>query len=64
MKRLYRIVLLIIVLIFLSTYSPNEFNLILEKKNTFLKVQKIMIVNNFLIKNNEIRKNIQNNYRN
>ena len=58
MKKLYRIVLLIIVLIFLSTYSPNEFNFILEKKNTFLKVQKIMIVNNFLIKNNEIKKKL------
>ena len=58
MKKLYRIVLLIIVLIFLSTYSPNEFNLILEKKNTFLKVQKIMIVNNFLIKNNEIKEKL------
>jgi cell division septal protein FtsQ len=46
------------VLIFLSTYSPNEFNLILEKKNTFLKVQKIMIVNNFLIKNNEIKEKL------
>jgi len=58
MKRLYRIVLLIIVLIFLSTYSPNELNLIFEKKNTFLKVQKIMIVNNFLIKNNEIKEKL------
>jgi len=58
MKKLYRIVLLIIVLIFLSTYSPNEFNLIFKKKNTFLKVQKIMIVNNFLIKNNEIKEKL------
>ena len=58
MKKLYRIVLLIIVLIFLSTYSPSEFNLILEKNNTFLKIKKIIIVNNFLIKNNEIKKKL------
>ena len=58
MKKLYRIVLLIIVLIFLSTYNPSNFNLILKKKNTFLKVQKIMIVNNFLIKNNEIKEKL------
>ena len=55
MKKLYRIVLLIIVLIFLSTYNPNKFNLILEENNTFLKIQKIKIVDNFLIKNSEIK---------
>ena len=58
MKRLYRIVLLIIVLIFLSTYSPSGFNLILQKDNTFLKIQKIEIVNNSLIKNNEIKEKL------
>jgi len=58
MKKLYRIVLLIIVLIFLSTYNPNRFNLILEKNNNFLKVQKINIVDNFLIKNSEIKEKL------
>ena len=58
MKKLYRIVLLILVLIFLSTYSPNKFDLILEKNNTFLKIQKIKIVNNFLIKNSEIKEKL------
>lgn len=58
MKKLYRIVLLIILLIFLSSYNPIEFNLILEKNNTFLKIQKIKIVNNFLIKNSEIEKKL------
>ena len=58
MKKLYRIVLLIIVLIFLSSYNPIEFNLILKKNNTFLKIQKIKIVNNFLIKNSEIEKKL------
>ena len=58
MKKLYRIVLLILVLIFLSTYSPNKFDLILEKNNTFLKIQKIKIVNNFLIKSGEIKEKL------
>ena len=58
MKKLYRIVLLIIVLIFLSTYNPNEFDLVLKKDNTFLKIQKIKIVDNFLIKNSEIKEKL------
>ena len=58
MKKLYRILLLIIVLIFLSTYNPSEFNLILQKNNTFLKIQKIEIVNNFLIKDSEIKEKL------
>ena len=58
MKKLYRIVLLIIVFIFLSTYSPSGFNLILQKDNTFLKIQKIEIVNNSLIKDSEIKEKL------
>ena len=58
MKKLYRIVLLIIVLIFLSTYSPSWLNLIIQKDNTFLKIQKIEIVNNSLIKNSEIKEKL------
>ena len=58
MKKLYRIVLLIIVFIFLSTYSPSGFNLILQKNNTFLKIQKIEIVNNSLIKDSEIKEKL------
>ena len=58
MKKLYRIVLLVIVLIFLSTYSPSGFNLISKKDNTFLKIQKIEIVNNSLIKNSEIKEKL------
>ena len=62
MKKLYRIVLLIIVLIFLSTYSPSEFNLILKKDNAFFKIQKIEILNNFLIKEIEIKDKLINIY--
>ena len=58
MKKLYRIVLLIILLIFLSTYNPGGFNLILQKNNTFLKIQKIEIVNNSLIKDSKIKEKL------
>ena len=58
MKKLYRIVLLIIVFIFLSTYNPSGFNLILQKNNTFFKIQKIEIVNNSLIKDSKIKEKL------
>ena len=58
MKKLYRIVLLIIVLIFLSTYNPSGSSLILQKNNTFLKIQKIEIINNFLIEDSKIKERL------
>ena len=58
MKKIYRIIFLIIVLIFLSTYSPHGFNLILKKDSNFLTIKKIEIVNNSLIKTNEIREKL------
>ena len=58
MKKLYRVILLIAVLIFLSTYSPSEFNLALENNNAFLKIQKIIIADNFLIKNSQIEEKL------
>ena len=58
MKKLYRIVLLIIVLVFLSTYNPSNLNLVSKEKSTFLKVKKIEVVNNFLITQSEIREKL------
>ena len=54
MKKLYRILLLLVVFIFLSTFNPNKFNSISKKKNKFFEIQNIKIVNNFLIKKSEI----------
>ena len=54
MKKLYRIALLLIVFIFLSTYIPKDLDLISEKDPTFFKIQNIEIINNFLIKKKEI----------
>ena len=54
MKKLYRIALLLIVFIFLSTYIPKDLDLISEKNPTFFKIKNIEIINNFLIQKNEI----------
>ena len=58
MKKLYRIPLLLIAFIFLSTYNPNKFNSTLEEKYTFFEIKNIKIVNNFLIKKNEIKEKL------
>ena len=54
MKKLYRITILLAALTFLTTYSPNEFNVFPKKKNFFFKIQNIKIVNNHLIDQNRI----------
>ena len=54
MKKLYRIIILLAALIFLTTYSPSGFNHFPKKKNLFLKIQNIEIINNHLINENEI----------
>ncbi len=54
MKKFYRIFLLIISLVFLTTYNPNKFGKNLENNNTFFKIEKIIISNNFLVKEKEI----------
>ena len=54
MKRFYRIFLLIIAFVFLSTYSPNKFEVNLENNSTFFKIEKIIISNNLLINKDDI----------
>ena len=46
MKKFYRIILLVIALIFLSTFNPKELDLISEKNDSFFKIKKIEIKNN------------------
>jgi len=58
MKKLYRIPLLLIAFIFLSTYNPNKFGSTLEEKYTFFEIKNIKIVNNFLIKENAIKEKL------
>ena len=54
MKKFYRIIILLIVLIFLTTYSPNVLNVFPKKKNFFFKIQNIEVINNYLINKSEI----------
>ena len=54
MKKIYRIIILAILLIFLSTYNSIELNSTKEKKKNFLTIQEIEIINNFFIQDHEI----------
>ena len=62
MKKIYRIFLSIIILIFLSSYNPNEVNLNLKKNNSFLQIKKMEIINNYLIKESDIAEKLKNIY--
>jgi len=54
MKKFYKIFLLIISLVFLTTYNPNKFEKSIEKNNDFFRIKKIIILNNYLIKKDDI----------
>ena len=58
MKKLYRIILLLIVFIFLSTFNPSKFSIISKKNSEFFEIQNIKIVNNFLIKKSKVYKKL------
>ena len=60
MKKFYRVILLLVVFIFLSTFNPKEFNIIAKKGNLLFKVQNIEIENNFLIDKAKIEKELNN----
>ena len=62
MKKIYRIFLSIIILIFLSRYNPNEVNLNLKKNSSFLEIKKMEIINNHLIKESDITEKLKNIY--
>ena len=53
MKKLYKIILLLLIFSFLTTYSPKEIN-VLSNKSFFFKIENIEITNNYLISANTI----------
>ena len=53
MKKLYRIILLLLIFSFLTTYSPKEIN-VSPNKSFFFKIKNIEIINNYLISTNTI----------
>ena len=54
MKKLYRIFLLLIAFVFLSTYNPNKPDLKFKESNTFFKIKNIKVTDNSIIKKSEI----------
>ena len=58
MKKLYRIFLLLIVFTILSTYTSNQDNFTNGKDNIFFKINNIEVVNNILVKENEIKEKL------
>ena len=63
MKKFYRTTLLLILLIFLSTFNPIELNLISKKNDMLFKIKNIEIKNNLLIDKSEIKKKLHNIYK-
>jgi len=55
MKKVYSIFLSFFILIFLSSYNRYNLDLTNKNNNNFLKVEKIEIINNSLIKKTEIK---------
>ena len=54
MKKFYKIFLLLLILIFLSTYTPNKLSFFSSIKNFFFEIQEIEVVNNHIINKDEI----------
>ena len=63
MKKFYKIILLILVLIFLSTFNPKEFNLISTKNNSLFKIRNIEVKNNLLISKSLIKQKLESVYK-
>jgi len=61
MKKIYKIFLLLFLLIFLSTYSFNQLDLDFNEKK-FFNIKFIKIENNFLIKKEEIKQELEHIY--
>jgi len=62
MKKLYKIILLLTILIFLTTYNPDKIIFFNKNNNFFFKIQNIEIVNNHIINKEEIDKKLANIY--
>ena len=62
MKKFYRIIILLIILVLLSTFNPKELNIITEKNESLFKIKNIEIKNNILINKDEIEEKLNNIY--
>jgi len=62
MNKFYRIFLLLIFFIFLSTFNPNKLNLDSNNESKFFKIKIIEINGNILIKESKIKEKLSNIY--
>ena len=59
MKKFYRIIILLAVLIFLTTYNPTKFGTKPKKNDNFFKINNIIILNNRIIDDKKIEENLK-----
>ena len=62
MKKIYRIFLLLLIFIFLTTYSSKNLKDIGSVKKTFFQINNIIIINNYMIEKSKIVKKINHIY--
>ena len=60
MNKFYRVFLLLILLIFLSTFNPLDLNFSSISKASFFKIKNIEVENNILVNKDKIIKNLNN----
>ena len=58
MKKFYKVVLLLTVFIFLSTFNPDKFIFSFKDDNKFFQIKNIIIKNNLLIKEENIQEKL------
>jgi len=58
MKKLYRVISLLLVFLALTTFEINLFNIIPKNNNKIFKIKTIKVINNFVIKESEIKKEL------
>jgi len=63
MKKFYRIFILLVALLFLTTFNPKELNHTVKKNDDFFKIKSVEIRNNLLIKETEIIQKLGNVYK-
>jgi len=63
MKKIYKIITLSIIFIFLSTFNPKDLNPVLKSDSSLFIIENIEIKNNSLINKEEIEKKLSNIYK-
>jgi len=59
MNKIYKLNILLIIFLFLTTYTPREISIYSTQKNSIFQIKNIQIKNNYLISKEEILKKIK-----